>query len=301
MRPLSALLAAFALVGAAAAAPPPVAVLIVDGQNNHNWKATTPVLKRQLEATGRFTVDVATAPAKPGKGEKADGYKEAMAKFRPDLSKVAVVVSNYNGDPWGDAFNADFEAFVKNGGGLVSYHAADNAFPAWPAYNAMIGLGGWGGRTEKSGPYIRFHDGKVVKDETAGRGGSHGARHEFVVETVNADHPITKGLPAKWKHTEDELYDRLRGPAQNLTLLSVAYSDKAKNGTGEKEPMLFTIDYGKGRVFHTTLGHDVKSVNCVGFATTFARGVEWAATGAVTLPVPADFPTEAKSVPTAEK
>ncbi len=263
-----------------------IKVLIVDGQNNHNWRETTPALKALLEATDRFTVQVATAPA--GKD---------TAGFRPKFGDFNVVVSNYNGAAWPAETRADLDAFVKNGGGFVSFHAANNAFPDWPEYNAMIGLGGWGGRTEKSGPYVRYRDGKVVRDATPGRGGSHGKRHEFVVEHVAADHPITRGLPPAWKHTADELYDRLRGPAENLTVLAVAYSDKATGGTGEKEPILLTVDYGKGRVFHTTLGHDLTAVRCVGFGTTFARGVEWAATGAVTLPPPAGFPSADKTAP----
>ena len=58
--------------------------------------------------------------------------------------------------------------------------------------------------------------------------------------------------------------------------------------------MLMALSYGKGRVFHTTLGHDPEAIRCVGFVTTFARGVEWAATGKVTQKVPDDFPTAVK-------
>ena len=103
------------------------------------------------------------------------------------------------------------------------------------------------------------------------------------------------GLPAKWMHTKDELYDHLRGPAQNVTVLASAMSDTATGGTGEDEPLLFALDYGKGRVFHTALGHALDAIKDVGFATTLRRGVEWAATGQVTQKVPADFPTEAKT------
>lgn len=259
---------------------PSIKVLIVDGQNNHNWKATTPVLKAHLEQTKLFTVAVATSPASGSEG------------FAPKFSDYDVVVMNYNGDDWSKETQKDFEAFVENGGGLVIYHAADNSFPSWKAYNEMIGLGGWGGRNEKDGPYIRYRDGKVVRDETPGGGGSHGAQHAYVVEHIDAEHPITKGLPSKWRHASDELYDRLRGPAKNLHVIAVAYSDKKTGGTGENEPVLFTIEYGKGRVFHTVMGHDVSQIHCVGFAVTFQRGTEWAATGKVTQALPKAFPTE---------
>ena len=278
---LSVLLAG--LVASIAGAADPIKVLIVDGQNNHNWKATTPILKKTLEETKLFTVDVATSPA---------GGKPF--EFRPKFSDYQVVVSNYNGQSWPKETQADFVKFVTGGGGFVAVHAADNAFPEWPEYNVMIGVGGWGGRNEKSGPYIRFREGKFVLDTSKGNGGSHGAFAPFVVETRDTEHPITKGLPAKWMHAADELYDRLRGPAKNVSVLATAYADSKKGGSGEIEPMLMAIPYEKGRVFHTTLGHGDVSMKCVGFQVTFARGVEWAATGKVTQAVPADFPTAEK-------
>lgn len=264
----------------AAANQETIKVLIVDGQNNHNWRATTPVLQSHLEATKLFSVEVATSPERGSEG------------FTPKFSNYDVVVMNYNGDDWSAETQRDFETFVESGGGLVIYHAADNSFPGWKAYNEMIGLGGWGGRNEKDGPYIRYREGQVVRDNSPGGGGSHGAQHAYVVEHIDTEHPITKGLPAKWRHVSDELYDRLRGPANNLHVLAVAYSDKKTEGTGENEPVLFTIEYGKGRVFHTVMGHDVSQIQCVGFAVTFQRGTEWAATGKVTQPLPAAFPTE---------
>ena len=91
-------------------------------------------------------------------------------------------------------------------------------------------------------------------------------------------------------HAEDELYDRLRGPAENLTVLATAYSDPSTRGTGKHEPILMTVQYGRGRVFHTTLGHHTLAMQCAGFITTLQRGAEWAATGKVTQAVPEDFP-----------
>lgn len=272
----------FAAVFTFHASAAPLKVLIVDGQNNHAWAQTTPEIKAILEENGFATVDVATSPAKG----------QDMSGFAPNFAAYQAVVSNYNGAPWSEKTRSEFEKYVSNGGGFVSVHAADNSFPEWEAYNVMIGVGGWGGRNEKAGPWLRLRDGKWVGDTTAGSGGHHGQQHEFLMVTRAPQHPIMAGLPAKWMHAKDELYDRLRGPAQGVTVLASAFSDPAKGGSGEDEPLLMAIDYGKGRVFHTALGHALDAIKDVGFATTLQRGTEWAATGQVTQKVPANFPTE---------
>ena len=192
---------------------------------------------------------------------------------------------------WPADLKSSFEQYVKNGGGFVSVHAADNAFPGWEAFNQMIGIGGWRGRTERSGPYWYYRDGKVVSDPSPGRSGSHGKRVPFQVTVRDANHPITRGLPRVWMHQGDELYARLRGPGKNMTVLATAYSDPANAGSGRDEPQLMTLSYGKGRVFHTTMGHDINALSSVDFVVTFQRGTEWAATGAVTQKVPAKFPS----------
>jgi type 1 glutamine amidotransferase len=265
----------------------PLRVLIIDGRNNHAWRATTPVLHSILERDG-CRVEVATV----GEGDAA------LAAFRPELAKFQVVLSNYNGPTWSADLQRDFETYVGDGGGLVVVHAADNAFPEWKAWNEMIGVGGWGDRNEKSGPYLRLRDGRWIQDPTPGPGGSHGAQHEFVLTHHASEHPILRGLPKRWKHTQDELYDRLRGPAQNLTVLASAFAPKKLGGSGEEEPLLLALTWKKGRVFHTALGHSVIAMQCAGFQETLVRGVEWAATGAVReRAMPKDFPSESKASP----
>lgn len=255
--------------------------LIVDGQNNHEWRETTPVLKRILEESGRFQVDVATSPAKGGD----------MSSFHPDFSAYSVVVSNYNGEDWPEDTKKAFERYVHGGGGFVVFHAADNSFPDWKEYNEMTGVGGWGDRTApKSGPRLRYRGGKVVRDDSPGPCGHHGNKLPFDVTTRDANNPIVKGLPPVWMHAPDELYDSLCGPALNVDVLATAHSEPDNRGTGENEPMLMTIRYGKGRVFHTTLGDDTDAMQCVGFIAILQRGAEWAATGKVTQKVPKDFP-----------
>jgi type 1 glutamine amidotransferase len=260
-----------------------IKVLIVDGQNNHDWRATTPHLKRILEESGRFAADVATSPPA--------GRKEAMEKFRPDFNQYDVVLSNYNGEPWPEPTRKALEEYVANGKGLVIIHAANNSFPGWGEYNRMIGMG-W--RENKFGNRLTLDaDGKektVPKGE--GPGAGHGKKHAFAVIVRDAEHPITRGMPREWLHAPDELYHGMRGPVQNVHLLATAFSDKATGGTGEHEPMLWILAYDKGRVFHTPMGHDLDGMRCQGFITTVLRGSEWAATGNVTIPIPENFPTD---------
>ena len=279
-------LAASVYSAALAGADDKLRVLVIDGQNNHEWQKTTPLLVEMLKASGRFTPEVATAPA----------AGEDMSGFRPKFDGYDVVMSNYNGERWSKETEQAFVDYLKNGGGFVSVHAANNSFAEWPEYNEAIGLGGWYGRTEKAGPYVYFKDNKLVRDDSPGRCGSHGEQHEFVVRTRQAEHPIMQGVPEEWLHTKDELYDSLRGPAENMEVLATAYSEPKTGGTGRDEPMLMALSYDKGRVFHTTLGHADYSMDCLGFITTLLRGTEWAATGEVTIPIPKNFPTAEKSI-----
>jgi uncharacterized protein len=260
--------------------------LIITGQNNHEWKTSSPILKQILDETGLFSSEIMITPEKGGD----------MNLFKPDFSKYKLVVLDYNGDSWSEKTNAAFLDYVKNGGGLVVYHAADNSFPGWKEYNEMIGLGGWGDRNEKAGPYVYYKNNELVVDTSAGPGGTHGKRREFIVRTRVYDHPVMKGLPVGWFHGTDELYSLLRGPAKNMQILATAFADTAAGGgTMRDEPMLMAITFGKGRIFHTAMGHADEgggpAMQCAGFIVTLQRGAEWAVTGNVTQAVPFDFPS----------
>jgi type 1 glutamine amidotransferase len=288
-----AFLALFATSGASPArAADKLKMLIIDGQNNHDWKTMTPPMKASLEATERFTVDVATTP-------DAKAAKSDWDAFKPDFTKYDVVLSNYNGQPWPERVQKALEEYVSNGGGLVVVHAANNAFEGWSAWNDMIGLGwrgpGFGERVtvDESGKTVRIPKGE-------GPGAGHGPQHAYTIVVRDPEHPVTKGMPKSWMHAKDELYHGQRGPAKDMHILATAFSDKAKGGTGTNEPMIWVIPYGKGRVFTTVMGHvgggETTAIRCQGFNTVVARGSEWTATGKVTLPIPADFPKDEVSL-----
>ena len=287
-------------------------VLIVDGQNNHEvWPKSTIMMKQYLEETGLFEVDICRTKF-TWKGEREKAYlplagvgetqdlKEPKADpdFIPAFKKYDVVVSNFGwkAADWPENTQKALEKFMKKGGGFVSVHAADNSFPDWYEYNRMIGLGGWGDRNEKDGPYVYYtNEGLLVRDTTPGNAGAHGPQHIVPITVRVANHPITKGMPEVWMTTKDECYAKLRGPGENMTILATGKDMSEKAPTDRHEPILMVLDYGKGRVFHTTLGHDDYSCEGVGFIVSFIRGVEWAATGKVTTAIPEDFPTSENS------
>jgi hypothetical protein len=276
-----------------------IKVLIVDGVNSHDWEMTTEATKATLDQTGRFRVDVSTSPRKRAPKEEWDAY-------RPTFSDYQVVIGNFNNDReehddcgplWSPKTMADFERFVGEGGGFVLIHGADNSWADWPAYNEMIGLGGWGGREAgKSGYLLRLIDGKwQPTSPNKGLSGEHGREREFLVVHDKPSHPILKGLPTEWMHAKDELYSALRGPAKNIEVLAHSFSQYTK----EDEPTLFLITYGKGKVFHIPLGHDGPDggpLHCVGYQTVLARAAEYVATGKVTLGIPDSFPTKEEAV-----
>lgn len=303
--------------------------LIIDGENNHGvWPMTTMMMKDYLEQTGMFTVDIERTMYTwqgPHHNEVAGitDIKELLSVYKlpnvttesveepkvdpnynPDFDKYDVIINNmgWKASTWKPEVRQKLENYLSKGGGMVVIHAANNSWGDWPAYNKMIGLGGWGGRSTESGPYVYYDEQGTLKyDKSEGACGSHGPQYEFVIDTRSPDHPIMKGLPSAWLHTKDELYDRLRGPAENMSVLATAYSDvegngppwdKSVSGTGRHEPMLWTVDFGAGRVVHNTLGHMDYSMECVGFITVLQRSAEWAATAGVTQAIPRDFPTK---------
>lgn len=272
------------------AADQPIRVLVVDGFSNHDWRLTTGLIRGVLESSGRFAVEVSTAPA----ASDAPGWEA----WRPGFSEYDVVIQTCNdiggGPAWPRRVQEDFETYVRGGGGVYVWHAGNNAFADWPAYNEMIGLGwrkkdfGWALAVDTEGRVTRI---------PAGEGGDtgHGARLDTVVRRLG-DHPIHAGLPRAWMTPDIEVYFYARGPAQNLEVLSYGFDPE----TTMHWPLEWTVTYGKGRIYTSTFGHvwqgdtQPERMRCAGVQTVMIRALEWLAGRPVTLPVPSDFPTEAK-------
>jgi hypothetical protein len=246
------------------AGPPRIRTLIITGQEVHDWRAVTPGLRKALEDTKRFEVRVTE--------EFRGAGPETLANY--DL----VVINYRDGRPdqrWGERADKALLDFVRSGKGLVMFHFSVAAFVGWEEYEKMSG-GNW--RPSQ---------------------GHHSAAHDFTVEIKDSDHPITRGLKKSLPQVKDELYANLKWqPAETYHVLATAYDDhalylgKARQptpGPGINHPSLWTLNYGQGRVFATMLGHDGPAVSTPTFVVTFTRGAEWAATGAVTLPIPPEL------------
>jgi type 1 glutamine amidotransferase len=251
----------------AQASKPKIQALIITGQiMGHDWRPTTPLLRKQLEDTGLFEVRV-------------------MEEFRgagPEtLAPYDVVILNYVDGRrpelrWGERAEKALEEYIRGGKGVVAYHFAVAAFNGWDEYEKICG-GNW--RPNQ---------------------GHHSARHDFTVKVTDKDHPITRGMKASFPQINDELYANLKWqPQGSYHVLATAWDDHSKYtnpndkqprpGDGQDQPMLWTVNYGKGRIFANALGHDPEAMKTPAFISTFVRGTEWAATGNVTIPLPAEL------------
>lgn len=139
-------------------------------------------------------------------------------------------------------------SFVKGGKGLVISHLSSASFKEWDEFRKMCG---------------RYW--------VMGKSG-HGPRSTFKVRVVKAEHPITSGI--KDFEADDELYAKLEGDAP-ITVLMEADSDWSK----KTEPLAFIVQYGQGRVFHETFGHDGKAIRNPSVQKLIQQGTQWVATG----------------------
>ena len=279
-----------AALSARAADEPKIRALIIDGCSNHDWRLTTRCIRAILQPTGLFDVAVSTAPPTA----TAPGW----AQWRPRFRDCDVVIQTYNdlggGAPWPAEVRADFESFVHEGGGVYVWHAGNNAFPDWPGYNRIIGLG-W--RKKGQGVAVQIDDKEKLVSIPSGEGldTGHGARFDALVVRLG-DHPIHQGMPRRWKASNIEVYNYPRGTAEELEVLSYA-NDVVR--TKLNWPIEWTVGYGKGRVYTSTLGHvwkgDIQPVTVRDAAvqTLLVRALQWLAKRPVTFAVPPDFPTDA--------
>ena len=228
-----------------------IRLLILSGSNNHDWKQTTPVLRATLEEQGYFSVDLTNSPD--------------TLNF-DYLSQYDVILSNWNSWPendlrWPKGMEDGLIRYVKEGGGLVFFHASTSAFYQWPEFQ-NITTARWEDNTH------------------------HGKNSPVRVSIDNRDHPITKGLSDF--HIFDELWIDARHN-ESFQALGSASTLEASGEESKKQPAIFVCNYGEGRIFHTLLGHDARALHNSGFRTLITRAAEWAATGEVLATCPQEM------------
>jgi len=188
--------------------------LVVDGYSNHDWEHTTRCISAILTESCGFHVTVSTYPV--------EGRSDEIASWNPHFEKYDVVIQSCNdlggGPQWPRPTEVALEHYVENGGGLFIFHAGNNAFPSWDAYNLMIGLG-W--RDKDFGSAICIGEDGTVSRVPAGEGedSSHGPRIDALLTRIG-EHPVHAELPRQWVAADIEVYRYARGPAENLTVLS---------------------------------------------------------------------------------
>jgi type 1 glutamine amidotransferase len=275
------------VAGSNAAAERQIKVLLIGGQNNHNWAKSTPFMKKLLDKAGHFATDVYNTPGK-------NAEPSAWDAWQPRFSDYDCVLLDYNGQMWPDRVKKDFVDYVRNGGGVLVIHAANNSFRGWLEYEQMVGLL-WRPPTYGTSLYVT-DTGEVVREAPGkGRGMGHGSQYDWEMTTRDNSHPITAGMPSKWMHKKDELYHGQRGPAENVSILLTAFSDPEgpRRGTGKHEPIVWWIPYGKGKVVTNVMGHvgELQCMQCVGFKVLLYRSCEWLATGECMTAIPDNFPS----------
>ena len=164
-----------------------------------------------------------------------------------DYDVILLHFKNYRTPKRNASMTANLEKFVDDGGGLFVFHFSCGAFEDWPEYEKIVG---------------RVWDPKKTAHDPYG---------PFTVQIVDQGHPITKALGNFEIH--DELYTCLRDSEVPIRVLAEAVSKV----DGKTYPMAFVLEKGKGRVFHTTLGHDDKSLSSKEFQTLTKNALVWCA------------------------
>ncbi|MFC1619465.1 ThuA domain-containing protein [Candidatus Neomarinimicrobiota bacterium] len=278
-------------------------VLILQFFDSHDMRYQAEIYEQVLNATGDYDAEVMIIP-------EDQNWEDIDIRF----ADYQLIISSYLGQEMPDRIKDEFDQYMSDGGNLVIVHQGVLSLEGWSKFHEMIGLGWY---KAGAGQHIFWDNNDKKWIETPpyhGVGPGHGKQHEFVINVRHEDHTITRDMPKEWIHGMDEFYHGLRGPAKNIEILATSFSDKRTWGSGDHEPIAWTVKYGKGRIFVTVLGHafleekadvvegvdhyenETKAVHCVGFQTLFARGAEWAATGKVTTNIPKNFPKKASSV-----
>ena len=221
-------------------------MLILSGRNNHEWQQTTSVLAHILSESQKFSIKI---------NEKPDTLTSA------DFLQVDVILSNWNSWPendlrWPVKTELALLQFIENGGGFVTFHSSSSAFYNWPEFQ-KISTAAW------------------IMDSTY-----HDKPSETRITITSKMHPVTKGV------NDFDIFDELWiQAAENpeFEVLGTASKKEISETEIKPQPAIMVAGYGKGRIFHTILGHDINAIQNPGFSILIINATEWTATGKVTL------------------
>lgn len=230
----------------------PIKILLLTGSNNHDWRSTTSFLENMFSENGLYIVDITGKP---------DTLKSS------DLRNFDAIVSNWNSWPendirWPASVETALLNFISEGGGFVTFHASSSAFYKWSEFK-RISTAAW------------------ITDRTW-----HGKNSATCIEVTNLLHPVTRDMSGfyifdeLWVQAEQNAKFEVLGSATNEELIGKDFGN---------QPAISIGRFGKGRIFHTILGHDVRTMRNIGFQTLLLRGTEWAATGKVTQVLPQEL------------
>jgi type 1 glutamine amidotransferase len=194
----------------------------------------------------------------------------------PSFSNYDVVVLHLKKADWTDQAKNDFVSYVNGGGGVVVLAESALAFGNWTELNKIVGI------------------------STSSKAAISNEAFEYELVHSKEKSPINEGLNDRWIHAEDYLSFNTSTLLGDTEILATALADTIQGGNGAYLPVVFTVNYGEGKVFHSTLGiaashQNLGPLQCVGFITTLQRGAEWAATGVVSQEAPIDFPNSAST------
>jgi len=230
----------FGIASPAQAAPKKVLVVTVTMGFRHSSIPTAEkVLAELAKESSAFTVEYARVEpndpqfkgedGKPDKEKVNAAIKAVLAeKMSPAALKQydAVIFANTTGDlPLPD--NQAFLDWIKSGKGFVGMHAAADTFHGFAGYLDMLGA--------------EFK--------------THAAQLE--VQPINQDPqcPACAHLGKDWK-VFDEIYQMQKfDPAKVHGLLTLDKRPDVRDPSPGVFPIAWCKEYGKGRVFYTSLGH----------------------------------------------
>ncbi|MFV0364374.1 MAG: ThuA domain-containing protein [Suipraeoptans sp.] len=257
-------------------------ILLITGivTDEHDPKVN-PMIRFMLESTGKFDVKI------------VEEFKGATSKTLEGYDAVFV---NYDGKEnvetpfvgWGSETEKALYQYVKNGGGAIMYHSSFiKGEPEFPEeYTRLVGC-----------------------DFDFAGGGRKSPKLEMIVDTKAEAGEIVEGAAKSWMTVQEDFFVNMKWLSDVPINVVATVRDDIEDYTPEKtqahrryefenvdleklpgmntdQPVAWTHNYGKGRVFTTSIGHGPDTLRRPNFVGMICRATEWVASGKITIPYP---------------